>query len=294
MRILLTGGSGLLGSKIARLISEEGFECVHLNREYLRMEPVSAERNKYLELFEGCQYLIHAAANTNVENCEIDVESCYNDNVILSGKLKDAAKIKKIPMLYISSTGIYGDYQKGRPWEESDPCWPTTRHHQSKYIAERLVLDEETDNLVVRTGWLFGSQGSGKVDFVVARLKEMMSVKDKIMYSNKSQFGNPTYTKDLAARILLLIKNREKGVFNIVNECAASRYDYVKEIANIAKIDLTLIAVEKQMLKRQAAVSDNEMASNKKMYAKGYTRMRPWRNALQEHIETLYHHKEVT
>ena len=66
-------------------------------------------------------------------------------------------------MLFISSTGVYGNH-KSTPYNENDKVFPTTVHHKSKKISEDMVLNHFNRNIVVRTGWLFGNLS--KNDFV--------------------------------------------------------------------------------------------------------------------------------
>ena len=122
MKILITGSSGLLGSYLFEFLKMNGESVKRFNRNKL------SYRNNQTNIDQliGFDCIIHAAANTNVEACEIDPISCYKDNTLLTERLAYAAGKAKCKFIYISSTGIYGTGKKSEPFTEYDEVKPTT------------------------------------------------------------------------------------------------------------------------------------------------------------------------
>ena len=282
MKILLTGASGILGSAIGHVASLHDWQCDALSRDPLELAALDDRISDY-------DVLIHAAANTNVEQCEADPDRCYQDNWLLTELLAQKAAHAGVRMVFISSTGIYGT-AKATPYKEYDHVAPTTHHHTSKYLAEQCLKRQSLDNLVVRTGWLFGGEYTNPKNFVARRLDEARNALHAgygVIRSNAEQRGVPCYTLDIAKRILQLVQKDQFGVFNCVNEGHASRCEYVRKIIELAEIPVGVEPSDAASFNSKAHVSNNEMAENWKMSALGMPAMPAWENSLARYIEEL-------
>lgn len=285
MKILLTGATGLLGSAIVEAATERGLVYNALQRPAVSPGVASSE---LVNLLQGYDVLIHAAANTNVEQCEIMPDECYRDNFLLTELLAAAAVAAGTKMVFISSTGIYGEAQN-EPYSEYDSVHPLTHHHRSKTLAENAVMSLSTRNLVIRTGWLFGGAESNPKNFVARRIDEARAaLKGKgYIESNTEQRGVPCYNQDIATRILDLIGASWSGVFNCVNTGYASRYEYVSAVIELAGLPLEVRPSSAAAFLRKAKVSNNEMAVNWKMNALGLPAMPEWRASLAYYIQKV-------
>lgn len=205
MKICLTGSSGLLGGAVLSACAEREWGCEALGRDLVDFRhPMGVQESLW-----GYDVLIHAAANTNVEVCEVQPDECYADNTLLTEVLAAAAKKCGVRFVYISSTGVYGE-NKVEPYNEYDQIWPTTHHHRSKQLGEKAALNTG-DSLVIRTGWLFGGAPENKKNFV-ARIIEEAKKSNGVIYSNSEQRGNPTYVNDIASCLLQLIGDNQGPV----------------------------------------------------------------------------------
>lgn len=285
MKLLISGVGGLLGGVLTRVAKSHGHECLALNRSFITLS-LDASDKKYIDsCFDGVDHFIHAAANTDVEGCQLNPSICYRDNVVLTELLVDMAWKKNVPVTFISSTGVYGEHKKSA-WCEYDEPKPTTFHHHSKLLGEKKVLDANRSNLVVRTGWLFGGERQTMKNFVVRRIQEAQSTTSGMIFSNHQQHGCPTYADDLAQRILHLITLKANGIFNVVNVGSASRFEYVQEIIRIAALNIKVSPIGAGKFKRIAPVSDNEMALNWRSDILGLSPMKSWQEALADYMAT--------
>jgi dTDP-4-dehydrorhamnose reductase len=279
MKLLISGANGLLGGALSRLADAHGHDWVGFDR-----SRVSFAADASLDtVFDGIHHFIHAAANTNVEQCEVDPAVCYRDNVLLTERLAGAARRSGVPVTFISSTGVYGSH-KTNPYREFDEVRPETHHHKSKLQAENLVLAADWNNLVVRTGWLFGGSALAQKNFVAKRILEAKAAASGFISSNQEQRGCPTYVIDLAQRVFELMGNRSRGVFNCVNAGDASRFEYVQSIVALAGLAVDVRPIAAQGFNRIAPVSNNEMAVNWRADEAGLVPLRSWRAALQEYL----------
>ena len=285
MKILLSGASGLLGSAISQTASEKGYPCQPFTRTSV-WQHTDAE---LVQQMAGHDWFIHAAANTNVEQCEVDPDSCYRDNFLLTERLARAAAQAGLRFVFMSSTGVYGAGGQ-ESYKEYQTAHPTTHHHTSKYLAENIVQQINPCNLVLRTGWLFGGDPASPKNFVARRIDEAKAAiaAGGIIKSNTEQRGVPCSTRDVAARILLLMEHGAAGLFNCVNTGSASRFDYVRAIINFADLPVEVQPTSAGNFNRKANVSNNEMAVNWKMDNMQLPAMPSWEYSLQDYIQSRF------
>lgn len=229
--------------------------------------------------------LVHCAANTNVERCELDPNSAYRDNTFLTEMIASACRTLGVKLIYISSTGVYGDH-KIDSYTEFDEVLPTTVHHKSKLLAEYATVAHCPGALIIRTGWLFGGSPNNPKNFVVNRIREARACEGELI-SNKDQYGVPTFVGDVATRVFELQQDGFCGTYNCVNTGKASRYEYVCEIVRAASLNVPVAPKGAEIFKRVAPVSNNETAVNSKMNMIGMPPMREWREALHSYVSEL-------
>lgn len=283
--IIITGATGLLGSQFKTTLMRSGLTVKELSKTQLDLSSGAKKIRTIIESYQS-NTLIHCAAFTNVDACEVDKDKCFEVNTFLPEILASICNSLNMKFVFISSTGIYGEHSN-KPYKESDKPLPTTWHHQSKLKAEELVRSVCPNHLIVRTGWLFGGAPKLRKNFVFRRIDEAKE-NSGTMYSDETQIGNPTFVNDVVDRVLQLTSDDLVGTFNCVNEGCATRLDYVREIILLAGLSnqVTVIA-SPQKFERIASVSKNESASNYKMNLLGYPKMRNWKYALKEYLLTV-------
>ena len=286
MKILVTGASGLLGSIICSYFEQQGEQVKTLDRKTFSW----TSHDENLKNLEGIDCIIHAAANTDAEACELDPEKCYKDNTLFTERLSFAASQLECKFVYVSSTGVYGIGKPYEPYNEYDTVKPTTHHHQSKWLGENAVSKYGKNSLIVRAGWIFGGSTNNPKNFVARRIEEALSLKDKQIYSNSEQRGVPTYVLDFATRLYELIKKDEVGTFNLVNIGTASRFEYVSKIIEFAQLDVKVLPISSTAFNRKAKVSNNETAIPLKMIQMGYETLPEWTESLEIYIKTDLKH----
>jgi dTDP-4-dehydrorhamnose reductase len=281
VKIVITGKSGLLGTTAIKYFSEY-YEVIGLGRDSTNYTDISKLHRDLTEI--NPDIILHCAANTNVEKCEVSIDEAMHDNVMITQNIANYCTENDRNMIFISSTGIYGN-AKNEPYNEFDKVNATTVYHQTKVLAEEIVMQQVKKHLIVRTGWLFTSNTLAKKNFILGRYNDAKNT--DCMQSDKDQVGNPTFDNDLIIQIHTLIEKKMYGIFNCVNEGTASRFDFVKEILNCFNLDVILKPVSHQVFKRKAAVSINEAAINYKLNLLGLNRMGYWKDSLAKAIDEI-------
>lgn len=274
--VAISGTNGLLGRKFAELLP------AWIKAKYIPLRRHEAQFEN-LNIQPG-SLVIHCAAETNVERCELDPIHCMRSNLSLTQSLVNYCRdISDLTFVYISSTGVYGTQDRENENCEQSPVYPTTTHHFCKFLSEQVVQSEIKNNLIIRTGWLFGRPKTDQLSFTTKILSSCARTSEDFIYSDPGQIGSPTFVDDLVSRCASLLKNKERGIFNVVNSGRATRMDYVKEIVKQSKFSgsLNVKSAPEGWFDRTARVAPNETAISNRSRTLGYPEMRHWKDAIK-------------
>lgn len=283
MKVFLTGASGILGTDIKSEFEKNDGEVLGFNSKEINIADLADVRKKVCDFKPDL--IIHSAAMTNVDLCEDDKNAAILANVIGTHNLSLTAASNDTPIVYISSCGVYGN-GKMKPHNELDSTHPVNYHHYTKLLGEKRIKNHNSNYFIIRPGWLFGGTPSHRKNFVEARRKE--AANNPVLKSAADKFGSPTYTLDLARQLIVLIQAGVYGTFNVVNEGAASRFDYVSQIIKNFGFDNTMEPVISNEFPRKANMPDNEVLENMHLNLRGLNTMRGWKEALNEYISNTY------
>ena len=235
MKVIILGCNGLLGQALLRSIPQKavvlGVARNQLtpdsNFQFIELDILKFdELKKQIEKFQP-DYIINAAAYTNVDGCE-DSNLSQEVNV----KLPEFLSGLNVRLVHISTDFVFDG--KSGPYSEDDQINPISEYGRQKYESEKLVL-ANTDNLIVRTSLVYG-YGIGLSlnfhDFVKNSLLEEKTI--KIV---NDQIGNPTLSNDLADAIWLLLKNNSSGIYNVSGSEILSRLEWALQIADFYGLD---------------------------------------------------------
>ena len=135
LRILVTGGTGLLGSALLKELEERGHDVDALRAD---IRNAGALRDIAKEE-KACDWIIHTAAMTDVSNCEEDRQLCYDTNVLGTKNIRDLASGVKARLIYISTASVFSWETGG--YKELDLPYPKNYYDLSKLLGEQLVLE---------------------------------------------------------------------------------------------------------------------------------------------------------
>ena len=218
-------------------------------------------------------------SNVNIRESEQNPLQAYKVNVIGVYYLTKAAREKKIPLILISTGAVFsGDIHESFN-EDSTPN-PLNIYGQTKYLAEILTLESSDRNLVIRTGWLFGSDKNSKKKNIFDKMLDL-AIEGKEIKATYDQYGSPTYMKDLVSELKKLITNNASGIYHIVNSGRASAAEFIEEAAKYLKhesrIERASVAEFQSTIKR----SPSECLDSKRI------KLRHWAEALKDYLGTI-------
>ncbi|WP_274854152.1 dTDP-4-dehydrorhamnose reductase [Bacillus methanolicus] len=219
MKILITGGHGQLGKELERQLSIT-HSVVSLGKQELDI--TSKEDVEKIISDMKPQVIIHAAAFTEVDQCETDRKKAFEVNGLGAGYVAQAANKVDARMFYISSDYVF-DGRKQSPYLENDEPNPQSIYGLSKWLGEKLVL-KINNGTVIRTSWLYGHD---EKNFVKTMLT--LAEKNQTIQVVNDQIGTPTYTHDFTETIIHLF-HKKNGIYHVSNSGSCNWYEFAKAI----------------------------------------------------------------
>jgi len=270
---MIIGGSGLLGKPLveqwsgAHLIVPTSQEVDIRNRETVR---AAIRKN-------APEWIVLAAAHTDVDGCESNVEQAFAVNRDGPVNVAEAAKETGARLLFISSDYVF-DGTKKTPYETGDPRNPQSVYGRTKAEAEVRLLQLIPECCIVRTSWLFGIGGKCFPDTIL-KLAATRPALDVV----NDQRGCPTYAPDLAKAIVQLCEKNARGIVHATNAGDCTWFEFAQEIVRSAGLDTVVRPVSSEQLPRPASRPAYSVLSPGSLRALGIE-MPSWRYALERYL----------
>lgn len=268
INLLVTGSNGLLGQKIIdQVLSDHRLKKLPS----IKLTAVSRGKNRhpiqegytYIDLdlldFHALQSLIddiqpdtiiHTAAMTNVDQCEVEPENCELLNVTLVKELVKSCERNDIHFIHLSTDFIF-DGESG-PYEEEDTPNPLSIYGKSKWESESSLQQAACPWTIIRTILVYGVLNDLSRSNIVLWAKNALENEQKINVVN-DQWRMPTLAEDLANACLAAAIKRATGVFHVSGPDLLSIEEIVHEIADFWHLDKKLISSINTSTLNQAA-----------------------------------------
>ena len=239
--ILVTGKNGQLGwelSQIAPQFNQYDFVFVDLDElDLSKPETIPSFFQKYQP-----QYFIHCAAFTAVDKAETEQELAYKINAVSVGEIaKECAKIN-CPLISISTDYVF-DGNGTEPYKTDKQGDPLNYYGYSKWIGEKLALENWNKTIIIRTAWVYSFHAANFVKTMLRLMKDKTEIKVV-----KDQVGSPTYAADLAKAIVQVINqwnsgNTHYGIYHYTNSGVISWFDFASEIKALSGLSCNVLPV---------------------------------------------------
>jgi len=264
MKILVTGANGLLGQTLIMQLLEKKYKVTGTGRGPTRLVAAALEGYTYMDIDitdgpaisgfiveEKPDLIVHAAAMTQVDQCELNKQECYNVNVTATRFIIDAAKIVGAKLVYVSTDFVFDG--RGGPYSEEDVPAPVNYYGSTKLVAEHAVMESGLHWAIARTILVYGtSPSAGRVNivgWVKAKLEQSLPIN---MVTD--QVRTPTFVKDLARGIVLIIEKDATGIYHLSGEEQMTPYEMAVETARFFGLDTSLVKESASPDIRQPAI----------------------------------------
>lgn len=231
MKILLTGGSGYLGSILTRKLLANGHNVRILDNFLFGKDSLKdILNNKKLELVEGdirdlsivgkslknIDSVIHLASIVGTQSAELDPKASMEVNFMATRNIAELCKIYKIKQFIFASTcSVYGA-QPDQLIAENSEVNPLDSYGLSKFQSERAILQAYDYPTILRLGTLFGASHRMRFDLAINLFIAQAMNKEKITVFGGDQWRPFLHVDDAAEAFSFAVENKMEGIYNVI------------------------------------------------------------------------------
>ena len=230
MRILITGGDGMLALDVQRAAEGAGLNVVALSRTQLDI----TDRAAVMDAIDGASVdtVINCAAFTDVDGAESRLQDATAVNGAGAGNVAAAAAASGAWVVHVSTDYVF-DGEKPTAYVESDLVAPVSAYGRSKLDGERAVATAAPEqHTIVRSAWLFGAGGKCFPKTILraaSERPELTVVSDQV--------GCPTFTGHLAGALVELAARRTPGILHVAGAGHCSWHEFAAAIVAAGDLD---------------------------------------------------------
>ena len=256
MKILLTGGSGYLGSILTRKLLVNGHYVRILDNFLFGKDSLKdIQSNKKLELVEGdirdlsivgkslkgIDSVIHLASIVGTQSAELDPKASMEVNFMATRNIAELCKIYKIKQFIFASTcSVYGA-QPDQLIAENSEVNPLDSYGLSKFQSERAILQAYDYPTILRLGTLFGASHRMRFDLAINLFIAQAMNKEKLTVFGGDQWRPFLHVDDAAEAFSFAVENKMEGTYNVIwknltiNQMAKNVKKIIPSEINISK-----------------------------------------------------------
>lgn len=288
MKIFVTGAAGMLADEVIKKFRENDHEVIgyDINQRLpeIKILDIRNKNDVFIAIEEeNPDFVFHLAAETNVDLCEQNPDHAYKTNTIGTENVAYACQKLDLPMLYISTGGVF-DGEKAEAYTEFDTPAPRHVYGMSKWQGELAVQKLLSKYFIVRAGWMIGGWELDKkfvykiANFLKDGKRELKVVNDK--------FGCPCFTCDFANNLYTLIESDAYGLYHMVNQGVCSRLDIAEKIVEYMGLSgkVKIESVNSACFPLPAPRGRSEALRNYRLDLIGLNLMPSWQEGLKQYI----------
>lgn len=231
-RLLVTGASGMIGSRFLQLLPDDFFLVGNIDRtegkDILDLPSLFSAFSK-----TTVDVLIHLAAFTDVnaaaEQDGDEQGSCYNINVLGTQNIVKLCERLNCSLIHISTDFVF-DGKKSLYTEEDTPN-PIEWYGKTKFLAEQAITSSPINWCIARTAYPFVASFPQKLDLVRSRIAQMKEGKLPPQFVDHTI--TPTFCDELVGALVLLARKKSKGIYHLVGDSVISDYELSKTITEL-------------------------------------------------------------
>ncbi len=251
-KILITGANGLLGQKLVeKLKDSENLKVIATGIGVSRLPEAWSDAYTWESMDitnlstvidvvgkykPDC--IIHAAAMTQVDDCENQKDACWKSNVEAVENIVFVCEKHDIHLIHLSTDFIF-DGENG-PYDEEAEANPVNYYGEAKLEAEKIIQKSRCRWAIVRTVLVYGLATDMSRSNIILWVKKSLESGKEIKVVT-DQWRTPTLAEDLADGCVLIMDKSAEGIFNISGEEFLTPYDMAMQTAKFFNLDHSFI-----------------------------------------------------
>jgi dTDP-4-dehydrorhamnose reductase len=245
LRLLITGASGLYGSKLAFLAEKKGHSVFSAYSQHKPVfgKPVQLDisnQEQVTKTFKEVapEVVVHAASLTDVDTCELNHELAWKINVEGTENVAKASRTHDAFLIYISTDYVFNG-ERGN-YRESDLPDPINYYGLTKVKAEEQVKSLMDEHCIARPSVMYGATpAAGKINFALWIIEKLR--KNEQVKIVTDQWVSPTLNSSLADMTLEVMERRLIGIYHLSGATRINRCDFAKLIAQTFNLNGNMI-----------------------------------------------------
>lgn len=246
-KILITGTNGLLGQKLVELILKENkYDLIATGRGENRLPNKSGYVYLSLDITNKTEFeaiikthkptiVIHGAAMTNVDACELNKEEAWTQNTIATKYIAESCRDNNAFLVHVSTDFIF-DGKHGPLTEEAKP-YPVSFYGYTKLAAEEIITNMQGLKYgIARTVLVYGIAYDMSRTNIILWVKKSLEEKKNIKVVD-DQWRTPTLAEDLAMGCYLMADKKAEGIYNISGKDFLNPYQMAMKVVEYFKLD---------------------------------------------------------
>jgi dTDP-4-dehydrorhamnose reductase len=315
MKVLVTGANGQLGTDLIKTLKDQ--EVIPLT--HADVDITDYKAIKEVCTAKKPDVIINTAAYVRVDDCETNQDLAYRVNALGARNMAVVAEGIGAKLVHISTDYVFGgenesnpsmsplgkgrgtnpsesplekgrgnegnssvdNYSERKPYTEFDKPVPLNVYGKSKLAGEELVRDFCRKYFIVRSSGLFGVAGSsGKGGNFIETILRLAKERDKLTVVD-DQIFSPTYTPDLAAKIVELINTELYGIYHITNSGSCSWYEFAKEALRLVGSKTPIVPITSDQYPQKAKRPSYSVLGNYQLKLTGMGDLPTWQEGLE-------------
>jgi dTDP-4-dehydrorhamnose reductase len=245
MSVLVTGGTGLVGTKLVSSCMKRGLDAyatylshpppqVFKEKEiFFKLDVTDAKSTASMISELKPDVVMNAAAMLDTDLCEVEREAAWKVNALGARNVAEACSRTGAHLVQLSTSYVF-DGEKGHYDEEAVPN-PVNQYGYTKLKGEEFVRKSNCKWCIVRTDVVFGWERPHRPNFAMWVINSLEK-KEQITVA-EDQYNSPTLNTSLADMIIETAQKNTQGTLNLAGTTRLSRLDFAYKICRVLQLD---------------------------------------------------------
>jgi len=245
VKLLVTGASGLLGTRICQLAIKQNYEVYSAHSQHAPQfgTPIKldiTDSTALKQIFDKTKpdAVVHSAAFSDVDKCEKEKDLAWKTNAESTSNIAQLCHKRNCFLVYVSTDYVFNG-EKGN-YKETERTAPINHYGLSKLKGEQEVKQSRAEHCIARTSVIYGSiPAAGKINFALWLIEKLRKKEETKTVTD--QWNSPTLNTNLAEMVLEIVERRTTGTFHLAGATRLSRYEFAQNIAETFNLDKNLL-----------------------------------------------------